>query len=71
MRLTRPTLSCPIIVTSDSKDLPGNLLNNDLKNDVTSVSGVETLNAGQFLQLPQSFGYVWTVSFCSIIFVFI
>lgn len=56
MRLTRPTLSCPIIVTSDSKDLPGNLLNNDLKNDVTSVPGVETLTAGQFLQLPQSFG---------------
>lgn len=59
MRLTRPTLSCPIIVTSDSKDLPGNLLNNDLKNDVTSVLGVETLTAGQFLQLPQSFGTIY------------
>ncbi|KAE8738212.1 hypothetical protein FOCC_FOCC016318 [Frankliniella occidentalis] len=59
MRLTRPTLSCPVIVTSDSKDLPGNLLNSDLKNDVTSVSGVETLTAGQFLQLPQSFGTIY------------
>jgi hypothetical protein len=56
MRLTRPTLCSPIIVTNDSKDLPGNLLNNDLKHDVTSVSGIETLAAGQFLLLPQSFG---------------
>ncbi|KAJ4438077.1 hypothetical protein ANN_14016 [Periplaneta americana] len=56
MRLTRPTLCSPIIVTSDSKDLPGNLLNNDLKHDITSVSGIETLSAGQFLLLPQSFG---------------
>jgi hypothetical protein len=56
MRLTRPTLCSPVIVTSDSKDLPGNLLNNDLKNDITSVSGIETLSAGQFLLLPQSFG---------------
>ncbi|XP_066997089.2 trafficking protein particle complex subunit 13 [Anabrus simplex] len=59
MRLTRPTLCSPLVVTSDSKDLPGNLFNNDLKNDVTSVSGVETLNAGQFLLLPQSFGNIY------------
>lgn len=59
MRLTRPTLCSPIIVTSDSKDLPGNLLNNDLKNDITSVSGIESLSAGQFLLLPQSFGNIY------------
>ncbi|XP_069668809.1 trafficking protein particle complex subunit 13 isoform X2 [Periplaneta americana] len=59
MRLTRPTLCSPIIVTSDSKDLPGNLLNNDLKHDITSVSGIETLSAGQFLLLPQSFGNIY------------
>jgi len=56
MRLTRPTLTSPLLVTSDPKDLPINLVNNDLKNDVTVVEGVETLAAGQFLQLPQSFG---------------
>lgn len=56
MRLTRPTLASPIIVTTDPTDLPGNLLNNHLKNDVTSVAGAETLAAGQFLLLPQSFG---------------
>ncbi|PNF19838.1 Trafficking protein particle complex subunit 13 [Cryptotermes secundus] len=59
MRLTRPTLCSPAIVTSDSKDLPGNLLNNDLKNDITSVPGIETLAAGQFLLLPQSFGNIY------------
>lgn len=56
MRLTRPTLSSPIIVTTDPTDLAGNLLNNHLKNDVSSVPGVETISAGQFLLLPQSFG---------------
>ncbi|PSN39245.1 Trafficking protein particle complex subunit 13 [Blattella germanica] len=59
MRLTRPTLCSPVVVTSDSKDLPGNLLNNDLKNDITSVPGIETLSAGQFLLLPQSFGNIY------------
>ncbi|XP_049831882.1 trafficking protein particle complex subunit 13 isoform X1 [Schistocerca gregaria] len=59
MRLTRPTLSSPLIVTSDAKDLPGNLFNNDLKHDITSVSSVETLAAGQFLLLPQSFGNIY------------
>lgn len=56
MRLTRPTLSSPIIVTTDPNDLPANILNNHLKNDVSSVPGVETVAAGQFLLLPQSFG---------------
>ncbi|KDR14425.1 trafficking protein particle complex subunit 13 isoform X2 [Zootermopsis nevadensis] len=59
MRLTRPTLCSPVIVTSDSKDLPGNLLNSDLRHDITSVPGVETLSAGQFLLLPQSFGNIY------------
>nr|CAD7455096.1 unnamed protein product [Timema tahoe] len=58
MRLTRPTLSTPLVVTTDSKDLPGNLLNIDLKQDITAVSGAETLTAGQFLLLPQSFGAI-------------
>lgn len=58
MRLTRPTLASPIIVSCDSTDLPGNTLNNELKNDNTSLQGMETLAVGQFMMLPQSFGYI-------------
>lgn len=54
MRLTRPTLTSPLPVTSDSKDLPGNLLNEILQKDPTSVPGTETLAIGQCLLLPQS-----------------
>ncbi|XP_063921514.1 trafficking protein particle complex subunit 13 [Zophobas morio] len=54
MRLTRPTLACPLPVTCDSKDLPGNLLNLALQQDPTAVKGTETLCTGQFLLLPQS-----------------
>ncbi|XP_011564317.2 trafficking protein particle complex subunit 13 [Plutella xylostella] len=59
MRLTKPALICPKIVTCDSKDLPGNILNNFLKDDATSVTQMETLAAGQFLLLPQSFGNIY------------
>ncbi|XP_046389018.1 trafficking protein particle complex subunit 13 isoform X1 [Ischnura elegans] len=59
MRLTRPTLFSPIIVTCEPSDLPKNLLNDDLKNDITSVPGAETLAVGQFLLLPQSFGSIY------------
>lgn len=54
MRLTRPMLATPLPVTCDSKDLPGNLLNNALQQDPTAVQGAETLCVGQFLLLPQS-----------------
>ncbi|XP_033210582.1 trafficking protein particle complex subunit 13 [Belonocnema kinseyi] len=59
MRLTRPTLACPIVVTCDSTDLPGNTLNNELKNDCTSLQGMETISIGQFMVLPQSFGNIY------------
>ncbi|XP_039288736.1 trafficking protein particle complex subunit 13 isoform X2 [Nilaparvata lugens] len=59
MRLTRPTLSSPAIVTTDSSDLPANLLNNHLKSNVATVAGLETIAAGQFLLLPQSFGNIY------------
>ncbi|KAJ2949010.1 hypothetical protein O0L34_g5950 [Tuta absoluta] len=59
MRLTKPALISPKIVTCDSKDLPGNILNNYLKDDATAVTGMETLTAGQFLLLPQSFGNIY------------
>ncbi|XP_045497939.1 trafficking protein particle complex subunit 13 [Colias croceus] len=59
MRLTKPALISPKIVTCDFKDLPGNILNNYLKDDATSVVQMETLAAGQFLLLPQSFGNIY------------
>lgn len=54
MRLTRPTLTSPLPITCESKDLPGNLFNNSLQLDPTSVEGTESLCCGQFLLLPQS-----------------
>lgn len=59
MRLTRPTLISPNIVTSENKDIPQNLLNDALKIDPTAVADAETLAAGQFMLLPQSFGNIY------------
>lgn len=59
MRLTKPALISPKIVTCDFKDLPGNILNNFLKDDATSILQLETVTAGQFLLLPQSFGNIY------------
>ncbi|KYN18517.1 UPF0533 protein C5orf44 like protein [Trachymyrmex cornetzi] len=59
MRLTRPTLASPMVVTCDSTDLPGNTLNNELKNDCTTLQGMEALAIGQFMVLPQSFGNIY------------
>ncbi|CAG5046089.1 unnamed protein product [Parnassius apollo] len=59
MRLTKPALVSPKIITCDFRDLPGNILNNFLKDDATSVVQMETLAAGQFLLLPQSFGNIY------------
>ncbi|XP_029155043.1 trafficking protein particle complex subunit 13-like [Nylanderia fulva] len=59
MRLTRPTLASPMVVTCDSTDLPSNTLNNELKNDCTALQGIETLAIGQFMVLPQSFGNIY------------
>ncbi|XP_055382573.1 probable trafficking protein particle complex subunit 13 homolog [Condylostylus longicornis] len=59
MRLTQPTLVSPQIITSENKDLPQGIFQQILQNDVTSVSGAETLAAGQFMLLPQSFGSIY------------
>ncbi|XP_011308503.1 trafficking protein particle complex subunit 13 [Fopius arisanus] len=59
MRLTRPTIATPAIVTCDSADLPGNTLNNALKEDCTALQGMEVLAVGQFMVLPQSFGNIY------------
>ncbi|KAJ8912857.1 hypothetical protein NQ315_007989 [Exocentrus adspersus] len=54
MRLTKPLIANQFPITSDNRDLPGNLLNNALQRDPTTVDGTETLSAGQFLLLPQN-----------------
>ncbi|XP_060816898.1 trafficking protein particle complex subunit 13 [Bombus pascuorum] len=59
MRLTRPMIASPVVITCDSTDLPGNTLNNELKNDCTALQGMETLAVGQFMVLPQSFGNIY------------
>lgn len=59
MRLTRPTLISPNIVTSEVKDLPQLSLNHALENDPTAVSDIPTIGTGQFMLLPQSFGNIY------------
>lgn len=58
MRLTKPTLVAPAVVTSESKDLPQLIFNNLLKKD-PAASGMENLALGQFMLLPQSFGIIY------------
>jgi hypothetical protein len=60
MRLTRPSLGAASnIITAENKDLPQKTLNQLLLNDSASVDGLETMAAGQFLMLPQSFGNIY------------
>lgn len=59
MRLTRPALVSAQVITSEAKDLPGPLINNYLKEDPLSVRGLETVTAGHFMLLPQSFGSIY------------
>lgn len=59
MRLTRPTLVNSQIVTAEAKDLPQNTFDKILEGAATTVQGSETLAAGQFMLLPQSFGSIY------------
>ncbi|XP_055687914.1 probable trafficking protein particle complex subunit 13 homolog [Lutzomyia longipalpis] len=59
MRLTRPTLVNPRIVTSEAKDLTQNCLSKLLQEDVTTARGMETIAGGSFMLLPQSFGNIY------------
>ncbi|XP_062543419.1 probable trafficking protein particle complex subunit 13 homolog [Armigeres subalbatus] len=59
MRLTRPTLINSQIVTAEPKDLPQNTFDSILKSSATTVQDCETLAAGQFMLLPQSFGNIY------------
>jgi len=59
MRLTRPTLCSPTIVTNEVQDLPAEFLNADLKQDPASDPDFETLASGQLMMIPQSFGNIY------------
>ncbi|XP_069483460.1 trafficking protein particle complex subunit 13 isoform X2 [Ambystoma mexicanum] len=59
MRLTKPTLFTNIPVTCEDKDLPGDLFNQLMKNDPSTVKGAEMLMLGEMLTLPQNFGNIF------------
>ncbi|XP_018023275.1 trafficking protein particle complex subunit 13 [Hyalella azteca] len=59
MRLTRPSLFSSISVTCDARDLPADLLNADLRQDMAIPSGLPYTGIGQVLLLPQSFGNIY------------
>lgn len=58
MRLGKPFMYNSKVVTCDSKDLPGTLMNSHLKKDVTSLANAETLVAGSFLMVPTDLEWV-------------
>lgn len=58
MRLGKPFMYNSKVVTCDSKDLPGTLINSHLKKDVTTLANAETLVAGSFLMVPTDLEYV-------------
>uniref|UniRef100_A0A8B9PYX8 Trafficking protein particle complex subunit 13 n=1 Tax=Apteryx owenii TaxID=8824 RepID=A0A8B9PYX8_APTOW len=58
-KLTKPTLFTNIPVTCEERDLPGNLFNQLMKDDPSTVSGAETLMLGEMLTLPQNFGNIF------------
>ncbi|XP_077318766.1 trafficking protein particle complex subunit 13 isoform X3 [Lithobates pipiens] len=59
MRLTKPTLFTNIPVTCEERDLPGDLFNNLMKDDPSTVKGAEILMLGEMLTLPQNFGNIF------------
>ncbi|XP_020862943.1 trafficking protein particle complex subunit 13 isoform X6 [Phascolarctos cinereus] len=59
MRLTKPTLFTNIPVTCEDRDLPGDLFNQLMKDDPSTVNGAETLMLGEMLTLPQNFGNIF------------
>eukprot|EP00094_Tigriopus_californicus_P006642 TCALIF_06396-PA protein Name:"Similar to Trappc13 Trafficking protein particle complex subunit 13 (Rattus norvegicus)" AED:0.10 eAED:0.10 QI:103/0.83/0.85/1/0.83/0.85/7/522/367 len=60
MRLTRPTLATPIVITNDpDRDMLKDTMNQDLAQDPNALSGLTSLALGQSLVLPQSFGSIY------------
>ena len=56
MRLTRPTLSMSQPIRCDARDLPGNLFDNMMQKELTTVRGLEDCALGELLTLPLNFG---------------
>ncbi|KAL3211298.1 hypothetical protein MRX96_036527 [Rhipicephalus microplus] len=59
MRLTRPALFTTLPVVCDSRDIPGSMWMQELKQDLGAPLGLELFGAGSFLMLPQSFGNIY------------
>jgi len=59
MRLTKPSVKPLLHVTNEPQDLPGDIFNNSIFNDVATTKGAEMLNCGELLSLPQAFGSIY------------
>lgn len=59
MRLTRPSLFTTLPVVCDSRDIPGSMWMQELKQDLGAPLGLELFSTGSFLMLPQSFGNIY------------
>lgn len=51
LKLTQPELAAPFVLTCDTKDLPGKLFGNHIKNDITTTQDIETITSSQFMLL--------------------
>ncbi|KAK7080486.1 Trafficking protein particle complex subunit 13 [Halocaridina rubra] len=59
MRLTRPSLFMGLSIGCDARDLPGDHLNAEIRNDMGIPGGLPNTGVGQMLLLPQSFGNIY------------
>uniref|UniRef100_A0AAY4DK31 Trafficking protein particle complex subunit 13 n=1 Tax=Denticeps clupeoides TaxID=299321 RepID=A0AAY4DK31_9TELE len=59
MRLTKPTLFTNMPVTSEDRDLPGDLFSMLMKSDPSTIKGAEMVMLGEMLTLPQNFGNIF------------
>jgi len=67
LRLVKPSMIGPLALTCDApRDLVGDLWEKELETDVTAAKGIEALSLGQFLRLPQGFGYVLLFTYTKI-----
>uniref|UniRef100_A0A8C2ZM31 Trafficking protein particle complex subunit 13 n=1 Tax=Cyclopterus lumpus TaxID=8103 RepID=A0A8C2ZM31_CYCLU len=59
MRLTKPTLFTNMPVTCEDRDLPGDLFDQLMREDPSTINGAEALMLGEMLTLPQNFGNIF------------
>lgn len=59
MRLTRPSLGTPIVITTDPQDLANDVFTQELKQDPTADPDIPSLHSGQMMLIPQSFGNIY------------